>query len=306
MSRRPDCAAVRARVEAARGYVFDLDGSLVLGDKSNNALTALPGAAALLELLDARRIPWLVMTNGTVRTPAGISLELAKAGLPVPAGKIVTPATVAAAYFKSRKMSTIIVLGVEGVWQPIADAGLEVVLPAEGDAGAESADAIFVGWYRQVHMDEIEVACNAIWRGARLYCASMVPYFAVRHGRALGSSRAIAAMITSVTGRRATTLGKPSLHALRTAANLIGCKPSELVVVGDDPDLEVRMALAGNALAVGVHTGIAGAAGFAALPPERQPQLSFADVAGLGDYLGGSDIVVKRYHGHSRARHFTD
>jgi hypothetical protein len=36
------------------------------------------------------------------------------------------------------------------------------------------------------------------------------------------------------------------------------------------------MSLAGNALE------------FAALPPERQPQLSFADVAGLGDYLAGS------------------
>jgi NagD protein len=287
MNRRADSGEVRARVESARGYVFDLDGSLVLGDKSNNALTALPGAVALLELLDARRIPWLVMTNGTVRTPAGISLELGKAGLSVPAEKIVTPATVAAAYFTSRKMSRIVVLGVEGVWQPIASVGLEVVLPGRGDQGGESADAIFIGWYRQVDMDEIEVACNAIWRGARLYCASMVPFFATRDGRALGSSRAISAMITSVTGRRATPLGKPSLHALRTAAHLIGCRPSELVVVGDDPDLEVRMALAGDALAVGVHTGIAGAAGFAALPPERRPQLSFAGVADLKDYVAG-------------------
>jgi len=287
MNRRADSAEVRARVESARGYVFDLDGSLVLGDKSNNALTALPGAAALLELLDARRIPWLVMTNGTVRTPAGISLELGKAGLSVPAEKIVTPATVAAAYFMSRKMSRIVVLGVEGVWQPIASAGLEVVLPGRGGEGGESADAVFIGWYRQVDMDEIEVACNAIWHGARFYCASMVPFFATRHGRALGSSRAISAMITSITGRRATPLGKPSLHALRTAAKLIGCRPSELVVVGDDPDLEVRMALAGDALAVGVHTGIAGAATFAALPPERRPQLSFAGVADLKDYVAG-------------------
>jgi len=287
MSRRTDSGEVRARVESARGYVFDLDGSLVLGDKSNNALTALPGAAALLELLDARRIPWLVMTNGTVRTPAGISAELRKAGLSIPAEKIVTPATVAAGYFASRKMSRIVVLGVEGVWQPIADAGLEVVLPGRGDEGAESADAIFIGWYRRVDMDEIEVACNAIWHGARLYCASMVPFFATRHGRALGSSRAISAMITSVTGRRATPLGKPSVHALRSAAKLLGCKPSELIVVGDDPDLEVRMALAGGALAVGVHTGIAGPAEFAALPPERRPQLSFTGVADLKEYVAG-------------------
>lgn len=289
MSRRSDAdtidARIRARVDAARGYVFDLDGSLVLGDKSNNAVTALPGAIELLQLLDARQVPWLVMTNGTVRTPAGISLELAKAGLSVPADKIMTPATVAADYFTNKDMRRIIVLGVEGVWRPLTDAGLEVVLPGRSNEGADSADAIFIGWYRQVDMDEIEVACNAVWRGAGLYCASMVPFFATHGGRALGSSRAIAAMITSITSRRATPLGKPSPHALRAAAKLIGCKTSELVVVGDDPDLEVKMALAGKALAVGVHTGIAGAAEFDALPTERRPQLSFAGVAEFRDYL---------------------
>lgn len=288
MSRRTDSAAVRARINAARGYVFDLDGSLVLGDKSNNAVTALPGAAELLQLLNERRIPWLVMTNGTVRTPTGISQELAKAGLAVPAERIMTPATIAAAYFRSRNLHRIIVLGVEGVWRPLEEAGLEIVLPAQGSAGAETADAIFIGWYRQIHMDEIEVACHAVWGGAGLYCASMVPFFAVRNGRAIGSSRAIAAMITSVTGRRATPLGKPSPHALRAAAELIGCKTSELVVVGDDPDLEVRMALAGKALAVGVHSGIAAAAEFEALPPERRPQLSLAGVGELRDFLAAA------------------
>lgn len=284
MTRR-EVEGVGERIRAARGYVFDLDGSLVLGDKRNSGLNALPGAVELLELLGTRRIPWLVMTNGTLRTPAGISLELEKAGLTVSPEKILTPATVAAGYFTSRKMRRIVVLGVEGVWRPIADAGLEVLLPGRDHARAERADAIFVGWYRQIDMDEIEVACNAIESGARLYCASMVPFFAARHGRALGSSRAISAMLTSVTGRRATPLGKPSLHALRSAAARIGCRPSELVVVGDDPELEVRMALAGDALAVGVHSGIAGAAGFAALPPERRPQLAFAGVAALRDYL---------------------
>jgi NagD protein len=134
-------------------------------------------------------------------------------------------------------------------------------------------------------MEEIEAACKAVWNGAGLYAASMVPFFATRHGRALGSSRAIAAMITSITGRRATALGKPSQHALRDAASHLGCKTSELVVVGDDPDLEVRMALNGKALAVAVQTGIANADDFAALEPDRRPHLTFADAAEFRDYL---------------------
>jgi len=285
MSAGTDQRDTEARIRAARAYLFDLDGSLVLGDKLNNSVHALPGAVAILQLLDARNIPYRVLTNGTVRTPAGISHELKQAGLNIPAENIMTPSTVAADYFVRRGMKNILVLGIEGVWQPLAAAGLEVILPKEDAAGAEHADAIFIGWYREIHMNEIELACKAVWNGARLYAASMVPFFATRNGRALGSSRAIAAMITSITGRRATPLGKPSLHALRDAAAHMQCKTSELVVVGDDPDLEVRMALNGKALAVGVHTGIADANDFAMLAPERQPHLSFPGVDDFAAWL---------------------
>ena len=282
---KPAPAGVDSRLRAAGGYVFDLDGSLVLGDRHNKGLSALPGAGALLNLLDQREIPWRVMTNGTVRVPESISSALAKAGLDIPADKIMTPATVAAAYFRRKKKRKVLVLGIEGVWQPLADAGLEVVRPLE-DRDCEDADAIFIGWYRQIHMDEIEAACNAVWNGASLYAASMVPFFATRHGRALGSSRCIAAMITSITGRRAIPLGKPSQQVLREAALALACSIRDLVVVGDDPDLEVRMALDGGALAVGVHTGIADSAQFAALPPELKPHLSCRDVAEFAGLLG--------------------
>lgn len=284
MRKSPHAADTDARFRHAAGYVFDLDGSLVMGDKRNNSLSALPGAADLLDFLAARNIPYLVLTNGTVRTPTGISAELAKAGLRIPAEKIMTPSTVAADYFARRGTRKVLVFGVEGVWQPIADAGVDIVLSG-GEGSGEDVDAIFIGWYRSIHMDEIDIACKAVWNGASLYAASMVPFFATRHGRALGSSRAIAAMITSITGRRATALGKPSQHALRDAASHIGCKVAELVVVGDDPDLEVRMALNGGALAVGLHTGIAGAETYAALQRERQPHLSLGGVAELRDYL---------------------
>ncbi len=285
MSGRSDSADISTRVREARGYVLDLDGCLVLGDKINNSVQALPGAADLLSLLDKRRIPCLVMTNGTVRTPVGISAELAKAGLDIPADKIMTPATIAASYFMRRGKRKIMVFGGEGVWQPIAGAGLEVVHSTDRSQDTQNVDDIFIGWHRTIHMEEIEAACNAVSNGAGLYAASMVPYFATRHGRALGSSRAIAAMITTITGRRATALGKPSPHALRDAARLMGCKTSQLLVVGDDPELEVRMALNGKALAVGLHTGIADAEDFAALAPDRRPHLSFANAAEFGDYL---------------------
>lgn len=275
-------AKVRERLESARGFLFDLDGTLVLGDKHNKGLECLPGAAEMLGLLESRGVAFGALTNGTARPPASQRIELEKAGLQIPEERIMTPATVAADYFTARGFKTILVLGVEGVWKPLSDAGLEVIRPSEG-GDPESADAVFVGWYREIHMDEVEAACNAVWNGAGLFAASLVPFFATRSGRALGSSRAIAAMITSITGRRATALGKPSPHALKSAARRLGCKPEEMVVIGDDPELEVRMALEGGALAVAVQTGIADADATAAAA--YQADISLPGVVDLLELL---------------------
>jgi NagD protein len=84
-------------------------------------------------------------------------------------------------------------------------------------------------------------------------------------------------MITSITDLEAVPLGKPSQEVLRDAAMKMNCKIKDLVVVGDDPDLEVRMALDGGATAVGVHTGIANGDVFAALAPDLQPHVSCTD-----------------------------
>ena len=113
-------------------------------------------------------------------------------------------------------------------------------------------DAVFVGWFREFTMSHLEAACHAVWSGAALYSASETPFFAAAGGRALGTSRAISAMIRSVTGCRLTVTGKPSLDALRAAATRLGVPARDLVVVGDDPLLEVPMAHRGRALAVAV------------------------------------------------------
>src|SRR5262245_55900094 len=111
---------VLARLHAARGFVFDLDGTLVLGDRHNRGLHALPGAVEVLRSMDARGVPWVALTNGTAKTPAQQVQALREAGLPIDSGHILTPATVAAEFFVKRGLRRILVLGVEGVWRPLA------------------------------------------------------------------------------------------------------------------------------------------------------------------------------------------
>jgi ribonucleotide monophosphatase NagD (HAD superfamily) len=73
-------------------------------------------------------------------------------------------------------------------------------------------------------------------------------------------------MITSITGRRAKVLGKPSIEALRCAGRRLGLEPGVLAVVGDDPALEVPMAHRAGSLAIAVSTGVGHESAYTHLP----------------------------------------
>jgi 4-nitrophenyl phosphatase len=275
---------VLERLRNARGFVFDLDGTLVLGDKRNAGLRPLPGAIEFTRELARRGTPFAILTNGTVRTPEQYAAKLRALGFAVEDRSMLTPASVAGEYLARRGLRRVLVLGGEGITVPLAAAGLTTVLPGERRS---DVDAIFIGWFREFGIEDLELACEAAWAGARLFAASLAPFYATAQGRAVGTSRAIAAMITSLTGRRATVLGKPALAALRVAARRLGLACATLAVVGDDPALEVPMAHRGGALAVAVYSGLGGADAFDALPLCARPHLAVHDIAQLQAIYGG-------------------
>jgi 4-nitrophenyl phosphatase len=280
----------RARLRDARGLVFDLDGTLVLGDRSGLGLRPLPGAVEITGWAARRGRPFVVFTNGTTRTPARLAATMREIGFALPDEAMMTPASSAVRVLARRGHQRVMVLGGPGLTSPLAEAGFEVVPPTAGTA----ADAVLVGWFPEFTMPALEAACHAVWGGAELYSASQTPFFAAAGGRALGTSRAISAMIRSLTSCPVRVVGKPSLDALRSAAERLGLRPGELAVVGDDPALEVPMALRGRSLAVAVGTGL-GSAGpggpgpYDDLPSSRQPHLQVRGVDELLMILSGEE-----------------
>src|SRR5579862_6682259 len=217
-----------ARLREVRGFVFDMDGTLVLGDRRNHGLRPLPGALEVTRWVAGRELPWVVFTNGTNRTPAHFARLLREIGFGVPDEAMMTPASSAVRVFTRKGHRRVMVLGGSGLGEPLAEAGLEVVPPAAG----EPVDAVLVGWFPEFTMPALEAACQAVWGGAELYSCSETPFFAVEGGRrALGTTRAISAMIRSLTGGKLRVVGKPSLDALRSAADRLGTAPAHLAVV---------------------------------------------------------------------------
>lgn len=270
--------AVRLRLAATAGFVFDMDGTLVLGDSSNHGLAPLPGAIAMLAWLRERGLPFVIFTNGTTRPPADYAQSLAAVGLAVDPTEMLTPVSSAIESFQRAGVRRVLALGGAGLVEPLRAAGFDVLEPV----GRPSCDAVLIGWYREFTMDALEAACHAVWAGAKVYSASQAMFFATKAGRTLGTSRAIAAMIKDLTGCRVHLVGKPSLAALRCAAGRLGVPLKALAVVGDDPSLEVPMAHRGRALAIAVTTGLGTADSYAQLPAAAQPHLM---VQGVNELL---------------------
>jgi 4-nitrophenyl phosphatase len=260
---------------SARGFILDIDGTLALADKNLGGYQPLPGAIGLVSLLHKRQVPVVAFTNGTTKTPNELSKALRAIGMDFDETKTMTPISVAVDYFTRKKYKRVLVLGVEGVWRPIQEAGIEVILsPRRSD----DADAVLLGWYPQFTLADIDAACRAVWNGAALYAGSTAAYVASREGRTIGISGAMAAAVRNVTGKRAMVLGKPSIQAMRCARVRLGVAPAEIAVVGDDASLENAMAHSCGALSIAVHTGLGDAESFAALPVATRPHLSLSGI----------------------------
>ena len=270
------------RLRLIRGYIFDMDGTLVLGDKRNKGLNPLPGALEITRWLAKKEIPYLLFTNGTTRTPHHYAKTLRECGFDLRDQQLMTPASSAADLFVRRGYRRVMVLGGDGLGEPLRDVGIEVVQPN----GSSDVDAVLVGWYPDFNLSSIEAACNAVWNhGAEVFSASQVVFFATANGRALGTSRAISAMLRDLTGCRINLVGKPSIHAVGSAGRRLKVKTRDVAVVGDDPELEVPMAHRGRGCAIAVNTGLADASAYGHLPKSRQPHLIVRGVDELLELL---------------------
>lgn len=264
-----------------KAAVFDIDGTLALMDKATGTFTALPGAVDALRACRDAGMSVVAYTNGTFFPPAHYYPLLADAGLVFDPGHILTPAAVAAQRLAAMGYKRVMVMGADGTTVPVSDAGIEVVAPT-ADAGP--VEAVLLGWTKDFGAAELEAVVQAVWNGAKPFAGSVAPYFAGKNGRLLGISGAVAAALENATDEKVTVFGKPEVAGLDMVADISGAAPEQMLVVGDDPKLEIRMARKAGAFAVGVTTGISDQAMFESFPEDERAQIILPSLEGFGDH----------------------
>ena len=257
----PPVMRVPDRTYAA--YLFDLDGTIYLGDQ------LLPGARRLIGALRERGLPVRFLSNNPTSDPEQYAAKLTRLGLPTPPAEIVNTVVTMTRWLLQHAPGAVV--------YPIAEAPLQRALERAGirtSSDPAEIDVVVASYDRGFTYEKLQVAFDAIWyhRRARLVATNPDRYCPFPGGRGEPDCAAIVAAIEACTGATCeTTTGKPDPAMLEAALAGLGVEPADCVMVGDRLETDIRMARRAGAAAALVLTGAASAGDLDGLAPADTP-----------------------------------
>ena len=235
------------------GYVFDLDGTIYLGE------ALLPGAAeTVCRLRDLGR-PVLFLSNNPLRTREEYAGKLTRLGLPARGEDVINSSYVLVRHLQeTAPEARLLVIGEPTVKSELRDGGLILTEnPSETDIVVACFDRTFE--YRK-----LQQAFDAIRLGARLIATNLDPYCPVPGG-GLPDCGAIVAAIETCTGHKVEeVVGKPSAIMAGVILARLGVPPAGVIVTGDRLETDLALARGAGMASAVVLTGATDAATLAA------------------------------------------
>jgi HAD superfamily hydrolase (TIGR01450 family) len=262
-------------LQQARGFVFDVDGTLVHRGADGRGRPQ-PGAVAVLERIRGSGRPLVLFTNGSHVGAEEIARGLREDGLPVEDRELLTPIESAITYLRRRHPDRpALVFASEVICERMAAAGVRL---AEG----EDAEVVFVAHVDEIRVASLERAARAVARGAPLLTASYAPGYAGANGTIFSRGAMLTAAIAKVASVRPRIVGKPSRAAVAEVSTRLGIPTRELAVIGDDLGMDIALGRLGGSRTVLVRSGVSGSISLERVPAGRRPDVV---VDGVGDLL---------------------
>ncbi len=250
-------------VRLYEGYVFDLDGTIYLGDE------LLPGVGRLIPKLRELGKRVIFLSNNATRDPKMYAEKLGRLGLDTPASEIVnTVVTMTQWLLDNHPEATVYPISEEPLKNSLEEAGISI------SEDPEEIDIVIASYDRTFEYRKLQIAFDAIWFYGRAMLVTTNPdrYCPFPGGRGEPDAAAIVAAIEACTGTECrVNVGKPDPIMLETAMALIGLDKEECVMTGDRLYTEIRMAKKAGMPSAVVLTGETTAEDLAGEPEENSP-----------------------------------
>lgn len=219
-------------------YIFDLDGTVCLGD------ALLPAAGETITYLRALGKRTAFLSNNPTRTRQVYAERLTALGLPTPPEDVVN-ASLVMADFLTRRMpgARLFVVGEESLRRELAAAGFRLSDDARADAVIASFDRTFD--YRK-----LQIAFDAIRAGARFFATNADRFCPTPDGGQPDAAAMIAAIEAATSTLVEAVVGKPSRYMAEAILSRLDLPPERCLMTGDRLETDVLL---------GINAGMAGA-----------------------------------------------
>src|ERR671914_1716928 len=229
------------------GYVFDLDGTIYLGDE------LLPGAKRLILKLRELGKRVIFLSNNPTKDPGMYAQKLGELGLKTPASEIVnTVVTMTRWLLRNYPEATVFPISEEPLKNSLYEAGIRM------SENPEEIDIVIASYDRCFDYRKLQIAFDAIWFYERAILVTTNPgrYCPFPGGRGEPDTAAIVAAIEACTGTKCqVNVGKPDPIMLEKIVDLIRLDAKDCVMSGDRLYTEIQMAKRGGMPSAVVLTG---------------------------------------------------
>jgi arabinose operon protein AraL len=212
-----------------RGWLFDLDGTVYLGDR------LLPGAAAAIAALraDGRRVAFL--TNKPLQTREDYAAKLTRLGVATTPDDVITSSLVLARHLVTLDPGApLFVIGEPPLLAELRAHGFEV----RADARVRW---VVIAFDRTFDYAKLNTALQASRAGARLIATNPDRTCPTEDGE-IPDCAGMTAAVEAVTGRTVeAVVGKPSPLMLEVALAALGLPARECAIVGDRIETDIVM-----------------------------------------------------------------
>lgn len=246
-----------------KGYLIDLDGTIYKGKDR------IPAGERFIARLQEKKIPYLLVTNNTTRTPEMVQEMLEGFNVKTPLSTIYTATMATVDYMKDMKRGkTAYVIGDVGLKQAIAEAGFV--------ENTENPAYVVVGLDWEVTYEKLAIATLAVQKGALFIGTNPDLNIPTERGLMPGAG-SIIKLIEVATRVEPVIIGKPKAIIMNKALEVLGVERSEAIMVGDNYLTDIMAGIKNDIATLLVTTGFTKPEEVATLPVQPDHVLASLD-----------------------------
>ncbi len=236
--------SIAQRIVKTKLFLFDLDGTLYIGDK------LFDFTPRLLRAIRQSGRKYLFITNNSSKSVSAYVDKLRRLGIGACAEDFMTSSQATAYYLSENyRGKRLFVCGTESLKRELRYSGFEIT------DDIDKVECIVMGFDTELTFEKLEKVSKMLCTRSLPYIATNPDYVCPTEFGSVPDCGSICDMIYNATGKRPTVIGKPSPLMIELAMKKVGVLPSETAVIGDRVYTDVKSGKNAGVLGILVLSG---------------------------------------------------